>query len=48
MMNVDWRSLTWWEYQARLVEWNNAHDPAPPAPDYDRLSRVLEAHSGRC
>jgi hypothetical protein len=49
MMNVDWRELTWWEYQARLWTWNDRHpagDGKQPAsePDYDRLRKAMAVH----
>lgn len=46
VMGVDWRDLTWWEYQARLYAWNEAHSPDKPAhePDAARLRRLMELH----
>ena len=44
MMNVDWRSLTWWEYQAMLWTWNDRHNPSEPEPDYDRLRKAMAVH----
>lgn len=44
-MGVDWRDLTWWEYQARLYAWNAAHTPEQaPEPDVKRLRRLMELH----
>jgi hypothetical protein len=44
MMNVDWRQLTWWEYQALLCTWNDRHDVSTPAPDYDLLRKAMAVH----
>lgn len=48
MIGADWRTLTWWEYQARLTEWNREQGDEKPAPDLDRLALFMEAHGGRC
>jgi hypothetical protein len=42
-MGLDWRHLTWWEYQSRLWHWNRHHTPADaiPEPDYDRIRKMM-------
>lgn len=45
-MQVDWRELTLWQYQAMLTEWNDREsDGAPPPLDADRMRAAIEAQS---
>lgn len=46
-MGIDWRSLTWWEYQAALFGWNERSGPSdtPQLTNIDRLKEVLDARS---
>ncbi|GAA4827506.1 hypothetical protein GCM10023232_27280 [Sphingosinicella ginsenosidimutans] len=47
-MGLDWREATWWEYQAALSGWNEAHHTDKPQdgePDTARLARALRAHA---
>jgi hypothetical protein len=50
MMSVDYRTLTLWQYQAMLHEWNERHSQeggkSPPDPEkMARLKRAMDAHS---
>ena len=47
MMGVDWRGLTWWQYQAHLSVWNDRQNGEgdKPVADVDRLKRAMAAHS---
>lgn len=46
MMGVDWRDLTFWQYQVMLSEWNDRHNEGgggkPPA-SAERLARLKRA-----
>ena len=50
IMGVDWRTLTWWEYQALLNRWNARSQPSdpkapPPMPaNADRILQVMSYH----
>jgi hypothetical protein len=46
-MGIDWRKLSWWEYQAALFGWNERSGPSDAAPliDVERQKQVLDAHS---
>jgi hypothetical protein len=42
-MGMDWRGMTWWEYQAARWNWNRIHSGEKPAPDLDRLKAIAGA-----
>jgi hypothetical protein len=46
-MQIDWRTLDWWSYQAALAAWIERSGPPddPELTNVDRLKEVLEAHS---
>ena len=46
-MGLDWRTLTWREYQFMLTGWNIAHadEKDKSATDTSRLKRFMAAHS---
>ena len=46
-MGLDWRGMTWWEYQAALSEWNERSAPSevPKLTNVDRLREVLTLRS---
>ena len=46
VFGADWRELTWWEYQARLYWWNEAHSTDRAPADPVRLNKLLEARNG--
>lgn len=45
-MGVDWHSLTWWEYQVMLTEWNlRQPGGADGEKDFTRLKLAMDAHT---
>jgi hypothetical protein len=46
-MQIDWRSLDWWSYQAALGAWIERSGPSgdPGLTNVDRLKEVLEHRS---
>lgn len=43
MMGVDWRKLTWWEYQALLWNWNDRHSGEPKPRELGDMSPLRKA-----
>jgi hypothetical protein len=46
MMSVDWRDLTWWQYNAMLTVWNERHeqtDGKRPPSDLTELRKNMAA-----
>ncbi|WP_165799460.1 hypothetical protein [Sphingomonas oleivorans] len=44
LMGLDWRVLTWWEYQAALSVWNDRHSDGavqPPSLDPERVKAAM-------